>query len=129
MIPSLMARNVVLARNLVRIHEVIGTVCQSILIRLAMFCLVACVASQPRGPTGLQPANDRILLAGDIYVAEAHLRDFGFDPGPVDGVFTAHTRSAVRAYQACYGLPISGRLDLATRQELLPGLDERGLMR
>ena len=107
----------------------IETVCQSVLIGAMLCFLVGCVASQSMGATGLQPAYDRILLAGDIYVAEAHLRDFGFDPGPVDGVFTAHTRSAVRAYQARYGLPISGRLDLATRQELVPGLDERGLMR
>ena len=78
------------------------------------------------GVRGAQPANDRILLAGDISGAEAHLRDFGFDPGPVDGVFTAQTRSAVRAYQARYGLPISGQLDRATRRALLLGLGQRG---
>jgi Putative peptidoglycan binding domain len=99
------------------------------LIGLAMLGLVACVASQPRGPMGLRPAYDRLLLAGDIYVAETHLRDFGYDPGPVDGRFTAETQAAVRAYQARYGLPISGMLDLATRRELVPGLDEHGLMR
>jgi hypothetical protein len=33
-------------------------------------------------------------------VAEAHLHDFGFDPGPVDGIYTAQTQDAVRAYQA-----------------------------
>ena len=109
--------------------QVIGTVRQSVLLGLAMFGLVACAASQPKGSAGLQPATDRILLVGDIHVAEAHLRDFGYDPGPVDGVFTAQTRSAVRAYQVRYGLPISGQLDRATRQELLPGLDEQGLMR
>jgi peptidoglycan hydrolase-like protein with peptidoglycan-binding domain len=70
-----------------------------------------------------------MLLAGEISVAETHLRDFGFDPGPVDGVFTAETRAAVRAYQARYGLPASGLLDYTTRLQLLPGLDERGLMR
>jgi peptidoglycan hydrolase-like protein with peptidoglycan-binding domain len=57
-------------------------------------------------------------------VAETHLRDFGYDPGPVDGVFTAETHAAVRAYQQRYGLPVSGLLDQATRQELLPGLDQ-----
>ena len=80
-------------------------------------------------PTGLRPAYDRLLLAGDIYVAETHLRDFGYDPGPVDGRFTAETQAAVRAYQARYGLPVSGLLDRATRRELIPGLDEHGLMR
>jgi murein L,D-transpeptidase YcbB/YkuD len=96
---------------------------------LTMLCLVACVASQPKGSMGPQPAYDRILLAGDIYVAEEHLRDFGYAPGPVDGIYTAETQAAVRTYQARYGLPVSGLLDWPTRQELLPGLDERGLMR
>jgi hypothetical protein len=108
---------------------VIGILCQRVLMGLAMFCLVACVASQPKGSMGLQPAYDRILLAGDIQVAEAHLRDFGFDPGPVDGIYTAQTQAAVRAYQARYGLPISGMLDRQTRLDLLPGLDQQGLMR
>jgi len=117
------------ARNFARIREVIGPSRQSVLIGLAMLGLVACVVSQPKGPMGLRPAYDRMLLAGDIYVAETHLRDFGYDPGPVDGRFTAETQAAVRAYQARYGLPVSGMLDWGTRQELIPGLDERGLMR
>jgi N-acetyl-anhydromuramyl-L-alanine amidase AmpD len=92
----------------------------------AILCVVGCTASQPMG---LRPAYDRILLAGDIQVAEEHLRDFGYDPGPVDGRFTAETQAAVRAYQSRYGLPVSGWLDLATRLALVPGLDERGFMR
>ena len=94
-----------------------------VLLGLTMFGLTACVASQATGPTGLRPAPDRMLAAGDVQVAEAHLRDFGYDPGPVDGVFTAETQAAVRGYQRRYGLPVSGLLDQATRQELLPGLD------
>jgi hypothetical protein len=112
-----------------RIPEVISTICQRVLMGLPMLCLVACVASQPQGSRGPQPAYDRMLLAGDISVAEEHLRDFGYDPGPVDGHFTAETQAAVRAYQARYGLPISGILDRPTRRELLPGLDERGFTR
>ena len=116
-------------RNHMKISEVIGTWFPIILLGLVGLWLTACVASQATGPAGLQPAYDRILLAGDIYVAEAHLRDFGYDPGPVDGHFTAETRAAVRAYQVRYGLPVSGMLDWQTRQELLPGLDERRFMR
>jgi peptidoglycan hydrolase-like protein with peptidoglycan-binding domain len=85
---------------------------------LPLWLLAACVAS----PSGERPAVDRLFTRGEIQVAEVHLRDFGFDPGPVDGIFTAETRAAVRAYQARYGLPVSGRLDLETRRELLPGL-------
>jgi peptidoglycan hydrolase-like protein with peptidoglycan-binding domain len=70
-----------------------------------------------------RPALDRLLTSGDIQVAEGHLKAFGFDPGPVDGLFTTQTQAAVRAFQARYSLPVSGLLDYATRQELLPGLD------
>jgi Putative peptidoglycan binding domain len=108
---------------------VISTFCQSILIGLAMLCLMACVASQVKGPTGLRPTYDRILLAGDVYVAEEHLRDFSYDPGPVDGRFSAETQAAVRAYQRRYGLSVSGLLDWETRLELIPGLDQPGFMR
>ena len=91
--------------------------------------LTACVAPQAYSPLGPRPADDRLLTAGDIQVAETHLRDFGYNPGPVDGVFTAETQAAVRAYQRRYGLPVTGRLDWATRLELVPGLDDPGLFR
>jgi peptidoglycan hydrolase-like protein with peptidoglycan-binding domain len=52
-----------------------------------------------------------------------HVRQFGFDPGPVDGLYTGQMQAAVRAYQARYGLPVSGLLDYATRLQLLPAVD------
>ena len=88
---------------------------------LPLALLTACVAS----PTGERPALDRLLSQGDIQIAEARLRDFGFDPGPVDGNFTAETQAAVRAFQARYGLPVSGLLDRATREELRLGVDPK----
>jgi peptidoglycan hydrolase-like protein with peptidoglycan-binding domain len=102
---------------------------------LPLLLLTACVASQTEAPTTARlsarpaeiehPALGRLLTAGDIQVAEEHLRDFGFDPGPVDGVFTAQTQAAVRAFQARYGIPVSGLLDKTTRLELVPGLDPK----
>jgi peptidoglycan hydrolase-like protein with peptidoglycan-binding domain len=71
----------------------------------------------------MQPALGTLLSLGEIHLAEAHLRDFGFDPGPVDGLFTPQTQAAVRDFQARYGLGVSGLLDRATRLELVPGLD------
>lgn len=112
-----------------QIRAVIRTWFPMVLMGLAGLWMTACVAVQAKGSAGLQPANDRILLAGDISGAETHLRDFGFDPGPVAGIFTAQTRSAVRAYQARDGLPVSGQLDRATRRALLPRLNQRGLAR
>jgi peptidoglycan hydrolase-like protein with peptidoglycan-binding domain len=90
---------------------------------LPVVVLTACVASQKGEPTALRPAPDRLLTRGEIRVAEANLQGFGFDPGPIDGSFTAETQAAVRAFQARYGLTVSGLLDRATRRELLPGLD------
>ena len=88
---------------------------------LPLMLLTACVASH----TGERPALDRLLTQGDITIAEARLRDFGFAPGPVDGTFTAETQAAVRAFQARYGLPVSGLLDRATREELRLGVDPK----
>jgi peptidoglycan hydrolase-like protein with peptidoglycan-binding domain len=100
---------------------------------LPVLWLTACVASQPEGPLGgrssaltpgsAHPALDRLLTRGDIQVAQTHLQDFGFDPGPIDGISTAQTQAAVRAFQTRYGIPVSGLLDRTTRIELLPGLD------
>jgi peptidoglycan hydrolase-like protein with peptidoglycan-binding domain len=93
--------------------------------------LAACVASTPGGQHAgtVRPAVDRLLIRGDIQVAQTQLRAFGFDPGPIDGLYTAQTQAAVRAYQARYGLPVSGLLDYTTRLELLPGLDSQHVTR
>jgi peptidoglycan hydrolase-like protein with peptidoglycan-binding domain len=102
---------------------------------LPWWWLTACVASHPEAPPAMRPvaptpgsehpALDRLLTRGDIQIAEARLRDFGFDPGPGDGILTAQTQAAVRAFQARYGLTISGLLDRETRLQLVPGLDQR----
>ena len=92
---------------------------------LSWLPLTACVASQTAAPTAgrERPAVDRRLTRGDVQVARAYFQDFGFDPGPVAGLYTAQTQAAVRAYQSRYGLPVSGLLDEAPRRRLLPGLD------
>jgi peptidoglycan hydrolase-like protein with peptidoglycan-binding domain len=83
------------------------------------------MAPSSAAPAVERPALDRLLTPGDIQVAQGHLQGFGFDPGPVDGVFTAQTQAAIRAFQLRYGLPVSGLLDRETRMELLPGLDPK----
>jgi peptidoglycan hydrolase-like protein with peptidoglycan-binding domain len=94
---------------------------------LPLMLLTACVASYPGTYQAgtVRPAVDRLLSRGDIEVAQRHLRDFGFDPGPIDGIYTAQTQAAVRAYQATYGLSVSGQLDLQTREELKLGVDPK----
>jgi peptidoglycan hydrolase-like protein with peptidoglycan-binding domain len=97
----------------------------SVIAWLPLLLLTACVSSRTEAPTSgsERAAFDRLLTPGDIQVAEAHLQAFGFEPGPVDGIFTAQTQAAVRAFQRRYGLPVSGLLDHPTRRELIPGLD------
>jgi peptidoglycan hydrolase-like protein with peptidoglycan-binding domain len=92
---------------------------------LVVALLTGCAASRPQPPASIQPATDTILSAGDIQVAQEHLQAFGFGPGPVQGVYTAETQAAVRAFQARYGIEVTGLLDRATRRQLLPGFDQR----
>ena len=99
--------------------------CRRVIGWFPLLLLTGCIASQTGGPTAVQPATDRLLTPGDIQVAEGRLREFGVDPGPLDGIFTAQTQAAVRAFQARYGLPVSGLLDRATREELRLGVDPK----
>ena len=73
---------------------------------------------------GHEKAGD-CRFRGDIAVTQAHSKAFGFDSGPVDGTFTAQTQAVVRAFQARYGIQVSGLLDRKTREELVPGLNRR----
>jgi peptidoglycan hydrolase-like protein with peptidoglycan-binding domain len=102
---------------------------------LSLLLLTACVVSPTEERTAgrasaltsgsERPAVDRLLTQGDIQVAQRHLRAFGFDPGPSDGIYTAQTQAAVRAFQATYGLVVSGRLDRQTREMLKVGSDPK----
>jgi peptidoglycan hydrolase-like protein with peptidoglycan-binding domain len=96
-----------------------------VILWLPWLLLTACAASQTEAPTAGpgRAAFDRILTPGDIQVAESHLQAFGYDPGPVDGLLTAQTQAALRAFQRRYGLTVTGLLDRETRRELVPGLD------
>ncbi len=109
--------------------------CWSVIASLPLLLLTACATPQSHAPTSaevsertpgpVRPSMDRLLSSGDIQIAEMRLRDFGFDPGPVDGTFTTQTQAAVRAFQARYGLPVSGLLDRGTREELKLGVDPK----
>ncbi len=53
-----------------------------------------------------------------IRQAQARLKAVGFDPGPIDGVMGKPTQRALQAYQNANGLPVTGKLDDATRNTL-----------
>jgi peptidoglycan hydrolase-like protein with peptidoglycan-binding domain len=94
---------------------------------LPLVLLTACMAShtgEHQAETA-RPAVDQLLNRGDIQVAQTHLRAFGFDPGPIDGIYSAQTQAAVRAFQATYGLLVSGLLDRQTREQLKVGADSK----
>jgi len=86
-----------------------------VLIPLASAFLGGCALSHPGEPIA---AFDKLIPLGIIHVAEQHLKAAGFDPGPVDGVFTEQTAEALRQYQRRYGLVVSGMLDQNTREHL-----------
>jgi peptidoglycan hydrolase-like protein with peptidoglycan-binding domain len=101
--------------------------CRAVVGWLPLVLLTTCAASQPGEHQGgtIRPAVDRLLNRGDIQVAQRHLRACGFDPGPMHGIYTAQTQAAVRAFQATYGLSVSGLLDRQTREQLKVGPDAK----
>lgn len=83
-------------------------------------------AGAPSGQKELPAALDQMLARDMIQQAQEQLKAEGFNPGSVDGIFTAQTEQAVRQYQRARGLPASGLLDESTRRVLLPGYDTDG---
>ena len=62
---------------------------------------------ETQSPKGSIPSN-RSLDKEQIRVLQERLKASGFYPGPIDGIFGAKTRSALRKYQASHGLSNSG---------------------
>ena len=83
--------------------------------------------NQPTVPPGVWTSRTMRLgdLGDDVRWAEVALVARGRSPGTVDTVFDANTESAVRAYQAAMGIPVSGVIDATTRGSLgiSPGPD------
>jgi hypothetical protein len=69
-------------------------------------------------PQKLEALLSRRLTQGQIQQAQARLKNAGFDPGPLDGVYGPLSQEAVRQYQSAYRLAITGLLDEATRTSL-----------
>jgi peptidoglycan hydrolase-like protein with peptidoglycan-binding domain len=49
------------------------------------------------------------LSKNEIRELEGFLARLGFDPGPVDGVLDARTRTAIKGYQNLAALPVTGQ--------------------
>jgi peptidoglycan hydrolase-like protein with peptidoglycan-binding domain len=50
--------------------------------------------------------------------AQRALRDLGYDPGPIDGVFGPRMRTALAKYQTSERLPVTSDLDALTLERL-----------
>lgn len=70
------------------------------MLRAAALAVMLCV-----GLSGTAAANDPL-----IYAVQEALADEGYNPGHADGVIGPRTQAAIRAFEAEYGLPVTGML-------------------
>ena len=76
-------------------------------------------------PAILRIVRQQPLLHEVNRAVQRRLRNLGFNPGPLDGIWGRKTTSALLRYQAAQGLPATGVLDRATIRALgieLPGV-------
>jgi hypothetical protein len=58
--------------------------------------------------------RDQPLLKDVNRRAQQRLKELGFDPGPVDGLWGPKSQAALRRYQETYELPVTGEVDRPT---------------
>jgi peptidoglycan hydrolase-like protein with peptidoglycan-binding domain len=51
-------------------------------------------------------------------MTQQRLKEFGYDPGPINGMVGGHTTEALRRFQTERGLPVTGELDRETARRL-----------
>jgi peptidoglycan hydrolase-like protein with peptidoglycan-binding domain len=78
--------------------------------RLDQATIAALGEYEPSDPGG-SPVPAPTMTIRD---AQRLLNGFGFDAGPVDGLYGPNTRAGLTAFQRAVGLPVTGRLDQAT---------------
>ena len=69
-------------------------------------------------PTGPQLMAAPPLSNALVLLVQHHLRDQGFDPGPIDGLIGPRTRAAVRAFAAARGTGSADQIDFALLRAL-----------
>jgi hypothetical protein len=68
-------------------------------------------------PLHISPPSDN-PDRDDVYQAQIKLSKLRYQPGRIDGLMGANTTAAIKQFQSNNGLPITGKLDEKTRQEL-----------
>lgn len=66
--------------------------------------------------------RDMAAGEGHVRAGQQALKDRGFDPGPIDGVYGPRTAAAVREFQQKENLTVTGRLDAETLGKLDVGV-------
>jgi|GEM_PF-4385510 len=72
----------------------------------------------PAKMASVPPAKSPALSGAEIIEIQKLLENLGLGPGNLDGVVSAETTAAIRAYQEMAGLPASGVADQALLDEL-----------
>ena len=66
-----------------------------------------------------QHANERTAIANlQRYLRQLSYHEPGITPPPVDGIFERDTQTALRQFQALQALPVTGKADRRTWEEL-----------
>ncbi|NIV98655.1 hypothetical protein GWN26_05700, partial [Candidatus Saccharibacteria bacterium] len=55
---------------------------------------------------GIAESNDH-----EVYQVQKKLKELGYDPGAIDGIWGKKTTSAIRRFQRDNGLHVTGQLD------------------
>jgi peptidoglycan hydrolase-like protein with peptidoglycan-binding domain len=58
------------------------------------------------------------ISPASIQMTQQRLKEFGYDPGPINGMVGGHTTEALRRFQTERGLPVTGELDRETARRL-----------
>ena len=76
------------------------------------------IGEAPAKVASTPPAKSPALSAAEIVEIQKLLDNLGLGPGNLDGVVSAETTAAIRAYQEMAGLPASGVADQVLLEEL-----------
>lgn len=63
-------------------------------------------------------ATGATMTRSDVQTVQQILAEGGFYRAPVDGIWGPKTNAALRSYQASNGIDVTGRMDLATADEM-----------
>ncbi len=70
------------------------------------------------GPVSMGTGTHRASGSKRVREVQRRLQALGYRPGPIDGIFGAHTRAAVGWFQLKHGLHVDGRAALAVVRHL-----------